>query len=26
INIIDSDINPSYDFDITIIIGNDRTK
>jgi LCP family protein required for cell wall assembly len=26
INIVDSDINPSYDFDITIIIGNDRTK
>jgi polyisoprenyl-teichoic acid--peptidoglycan teichoic acid transferase len=24
INIVDSDINPSYDFDITIIIGNDR--
>lgn len=26
INIVDSDINPSYDFDITIIIGNDRKK
>lgn len=24
INIVDSDIDPSYDFDITIIIGNDR--
>lgn len=26
ITIVDSDINPSYDFDITIIIGNDRKK
>jgi LCP family protein required for cell wall assembly len=24
INVVDSDINPSYDYDITIIIGNDR--
>ncbi len=24
INVVDSDINPGYDYDITIIIGNDR--